>query len=153
MQIKNHYDIEWEIHGKYGIVVESGEGVFNGDVGRVERIDTMAKVMDIVFDDGRSASYPFNQLEEIDLAYAVTIHKSQGSEYPAILLPLMPGPAMLYNRNLLYTAITRAKKCVMIIGDEDTFNNMIDNTRENRRYSGLMKRIDEQLGRTQQLAE
>lgn len=143
MQIKNNYDISWEIRGKYGIAVDSGEGIFNGDIGIVTDIDPFGKITTIVFDDNRTAEYPFQQLDEIEHAYAVTIHKSQGSEYPAIIIPLLPGPRLLYNRNLLYTAITRAKKCVVVIGDEDTFNNMIDNATESRRYSGLRARIEE----------
>ena len=143
MQIKNNYDITWEIRGKYGIAVDSGEGIFNGDIGIVTDIDPFGKVATIVFDDNRTAEYPFQQLDEVEHAYAVTIHKSQGSEYPAIIIPLLPGPRLLYNRNLLYTAITRAKKCVVVIGDEDTFNQMIDNATESRRYSGLRTRIEE----------
>lgn len=143
MQIKNNYDITWEIRGKYGIAVDSGEGIFNGDIGIVTDIDPFGKIATIVFDDNRTAEYPFQQLDEIEHAYAVTIHKSQGSEYPAIIIPLLPGPRLLYNRNLLYTAITRAKKCVVVIGDEDTFNHMIDNATESRRYSGLRERIEE----------
>ncbi len=147
MQIKNNYDIEWEIRGRHGIVIEKGEGVFNGDVGRIVDMDLYEKKLTVTFDDDRSAEYPFNQLDELELAYAATIHKSQGSEYPAIILPLLPGPRLLYNRNLLYTAITRAKKCVMVIGDEDTFNGMIDNTTEARRYSWLVERIMQMMGK------
>ncbi|MBR1634370.1 MAG: ATP-dependent RecD-like DNA helicase [Lachnospiraceae bacterium] len=146
MQIKNNYDITWEIRGKYGIAVDSGDGIFNGDIGIVTDIDLYGKTATIVFDDNRTAEYPFQQLDEIEHAYAVTIHKSQGSEYPAIIIPLLPGPRLLYNRNLLYTAITRAKKCVVIIGDGDTFNNMIDNATESRRYSGLKTRLEELVG-------
>ncbi len=143
MQIKNDYELEWEVRGTHGIILEAGEGVFNGDVGRIESIDLYNKTLDVIFDDDRQATYPFNILDELELAYAMTIHKSQGGEYPAVILPLLPGPRLLYNRNLLYTAITRAKKCVMVIGDENTFNNMIDNVTEARRYSYLKERIEE----------
>ena len=143
MQIKNNYDLTWEIRGKYGIAVDSGEGVFNGDIGVVTEIDTFGRILTVVFDENRTVEYMFNQLEELELAYAMTIHKSQGSEYPAIIIPLLPGPRLLYNRNLLYTAVTRAKKCVVVIGDEDTFNHMIDNATESKRYSGLRERIEE----------
>ncbi len=112
----------------------------------ITSMDTMAKTLTVTFDDERVAEYEFSRLNELDLAYAVTIHKSQGSEYPAIILPLLRGPQRLYNRNLLYTAVTRAKKCVLIIGDEETFQNMIDNTMENKRYSGLKDRITELVG-------
>ena len=143
MQIKNNYDITWEIYGKYGITIEQGEGVFNGDMGIITSIDTFSRELTITFDDSRVVRYPLGQLEEVELAYAVTIHKSQGSEYPAVIIPLLPGPRLLYNRNLLYTAVTRAKKCVVIIGDDNTFFSMIDNASENKRYSGLQQRIEE----------
>lgn len=143
MQIKNNYQIEWEIRGKYGIAVEKGTGVFNGDMGIVREINTYGELMTVEFDEGRFVEYPFKQLDELELAYAVTIHKSQGSEYPAVVIPLLPGPRMLMNRNLLYTAVTRAKSCVTLVGDERTFFQMIDNTFEQKRYTSLRQRITE----------
>lgn len=143
MQIKNNYQIEWEIRGKYGIAVEKGTGIFNGDMGIVREINTFGELMTVEFDEGRYVEYPFQQLEELELAYAVTIHKSQGSEYPAVVIPLLPGPRMLMNRNLLYTAVTRAKSCVTLVGDAQTFYRMIDNTFEQKRYTSLKERINE----------
>lgn len=143
MQIKNNYQIEWEIRGRYGIAVEKGTGIFNGDMGVVREINTYGELLTVEFDEGRFVEYPFKQLDELELAYAVTIHKSQGSEYPAVVIPLLPGPRMLMNRNLLYTAVTRAKSCVTLIGDERTFYQMTDNTFEQRRYTSLKQRINE----------
>ncbi len=143
MQIKNNYQLEWEIVSKYGIAIDSGQGVFNGDVGIVKQINETAKTVVVEFDDLRRVTYPINGLDEIELAYAITIHKSQGSEYPAIILPLLTGPRMLFNRNLLYTAITRAKSCVTILGSKDTVRQMIANESEQKRYTGLKDRICE----------
>ena len=143
MQIKNNYQLEWEIRGEYGIAVDSGVGVFNGDIGRVREINEFAGIMTVEFDEGKYVDYFFKQLDELELAYAVTIHKSQGSEYPAVILPLLTGPQMLMNRNLLYTAVTRAKKCVAIVGSVKTFQQMIENKRESGRYSALDVRIRE----------
>ena len=143
MQIKNNYQIEWEIVGRYNIPIDKGMGVFNGDMGRVKEInDTMSTLL-VEFDDGRRVNYPFSALEELELSYAITIHKSQGSEYPAVILPLLGGPRMLFNRNLLYTGITRARNCVTILGSSETVRNMIENVSENRRYTGLEQRIRE----------
>lgn len=143
MQIKNNYQLEWEIVSKYGIPVDKGTGVFNGDMGRVLRIDENAASMVVEYDEQRRVTYPFSLLEELELSYAITIHKSQGSEYPAVILPLLSGSRMLFNRNLLYTAITRAKSCVTILGSSGTVRGMIDNTSENRRYTALDQRIRE----------
>lgn len=143
MQIKNNYQIEWEIKNRYGIAVERGMGIFNGDMGVIRSIREITELMTVEFDEGRMVEYPFKLLEELELAYAVTIHKSQGSEYPAVVLPLLSGPKMLMNRNLLYTAVTRAKKCVTIVGDERTFADMAANISEQKRYSGLKDRIRE----------
>ena len=143
MQIKNNYQIEWEIVGRYNIPIDKGMGVFNGDMGRVKEInDTMSTLL-VEFDDGRRVNYPFSALEELELSYAITIHKSQGSEYPAVILPLLGGPRMLFNRNLLYTGITRARNCVTILGSSETVRNMIENVSENRRYTGSEQRIRE----------
>lgn len=143
MQIRNNYQLEWEIQSKYGIVVDKGLGVFNGDVGIISKINEYTKTLHVVYDDNRVVEYAFKILDELELAYAITIHKSQGSEYPAAVIPLLPGPSMLMNRNLLYTAVTRAKKCLTIVGDENTFYHMIDNTSQQRRYSGLQERLKE----------
>ncbi len=146
MQIKNNYQLEWEIKNRYGIAVERGMGIFNGDMGVIRSIREVLGVMTVEFDEGRIVEYPFKMLEELELAYAVTIHKSQGSEYPAVVIPLLGGPKMLMNRNLLYTAVTRAKKCVTLVGDERTFQEMIENISEQKRYCGLKDRILEQEG-------
>lgn len=143
MQIKNNYQIAWEIRNKYGIGVEKGMGIFNGDMGIIREINQYGEYLRIEFDEGRTVEYPFKQLDELELAYAITIHKSQGSEYPAVIIPLLTGPRMLMNRNLLYTAVTRAKKCVTLVGSIDTFQMMIDNESEQKRYTGLMERIRE----------
>lgn len=143
MQIKNNYQLEWEIVSRYGITVDSGQGVFNGDVGTIKEINATAKTLTVEYDDLRRVTYPMTGLDEIELAYAVTIHKSQGSEYPAVILPLLAGPRMLMNRNLLYTGVTRAKSCVTILGSRDTVNQMIANESEQKRYTGLRERICE----------
>lgn len=143
MQIRNDYQLEWEIRGKYGIPVEKGIGVFNGDMGIVKEINTFAETMTVVYEENRYVEYTFKQLEELELAYAVTIHKSQGSEYPAVILPLLGGPRMLLSRNLLYTAVTRARKCVTVVGSEVTFHEMIYNKQEKSRYTSLNERIQE----------
>ena len=143
MQIKNNYQLEWEIVSKYGIVVDSGQGIFNGDVGIIKEINETAKTVVVEYDDLRRVTYPITGLDEIELAYAVTIHKSQGSEYPAVILPLLTGPKMLFNRNLLYTGVTRAKNCVTILGSRETVNQMIANENEQKRYTGLRERICE----------
>ena len=143
MQIRNNYQMEWEIRGRYGVVIEKGVGVFNGDTGILREINEFAETAEVEFEDGRFAMYSFKQLEELELAYAITIHKSQGSEYPAVILPLLSGPQMLLNRNLLYTAVTRARKCVTVVGNEETFAEMIRNEKQQKRYSALDERIRE----------
>ena len=146
MQIKNNYQIEWEARNRYGIAIDKGTGIFNGDMGIVQQIDLLAETMEVLFDDYRTVTYSFQMLEELELAYAVTIHKSQGSEYPAVVIPLLTGPRMLMNRNLLYTAVTRARSCVTLVGSPETFAQMIDNASEQTRYSGLYDRIREVEG-------
>ncbi|MGN0354243.1 MAG: ATP-dependent RecD-like DNA helicase [Muricoprocola sp.] len=141
MQIKNNYQAEWEIRGKYGIPIEKGVGIFNGDMGIIQEINTYAEQMTVVFDDNRYVEYSFKDLDELELAYAITIHKAQGSEYPAVLIPMMPGPRMLMSRNLLYTAVTRARKCVTLVGMTSVFDQMIDNEFEQKRYSTLKDQI------------
>lgn len=143
MQIKNNYQITWEILSKYGIPIDKGMGVFNGDMGIIRDINETAQTITVEYDEQRQVEYPFVQLDEIELAYAITIHKSQGSEYPAVILPLLSGPKMLFNRNLLYTAVTRARKCVTILGSSQVVQDMIDNEKENRRYTSLCDRIKE----------
>lgn len=143
MQIKNNYQLEWEIVSKYGIAVDSGQGVFNGDVGIIKEINETAKTVVVEYDDLRRVTYPISGLDEIELAYAITIHKSQGSEYPAVIMPLLTGPKMLFNRNLLYTGVTRAKSCVTILGSRETVKQMIANENEQKRYTGLKDRICE----------
>lgn len=146
MQIKNNYQIEWEVKNRYGIAVERGMGIFNGDMGVIRSIQDITELMTVEFDEGRIVEYPFKMLEELELAYAITIHKSQGSEYPAVVIPLLSGPKMLMNRNLLYTAVTRAKKCVTLVGDEQMFEYMAFNKSEQKRFSGLKERILELEG-------
>ena len=143
MQIRNNYQMEWEVRGKYGIPVEKGTGVFNGDMGTIREINSYTQQITVEFDEHRMAEYPFTNLDELELAYAVTIHKSQGSEYPAVVIPLLSGPRMLMNRNLIYTAVTRAKKCVVLVGDPEVFFQMVDNTRQQRRYTTLAAQLRE----------
>lgn len=143
MQIKNNYQMAWEIKSKYGITSESGMGVFNGDAGIIKEINLFAEQLVVEFDEGKMVTYAFTQLDELELAYAITIHKSQGSEYPAVILPLLSGPKMLLTRNLLYTAVTRAKSCVTIVGSERMVQLMIDNESEQKRYTSLTQRIIE----------
>ena len=141
MQIKNNYQKEWCIYNADHIPKVNGTGVYNGDIGIIEEINNFAESFDIRFDDGRVATYDFSELNEIELAYAITVHKSQGSEYPAVIIPVFKGPAMLMSRNLIYTAITRAKKCVVLVGVPDLFYTMVQNTKEMSRYTGLKSRL------------
>ena len=141
MQIRNNYQLAWEVRGRYGTAIATGEGIFNGDMGVVRSMNDYSASMTIEFDDGRMVDYPYADLEELEHAYAVTIHKSQGSEYPAVIIPLLTGPPMLMTRNLLYTAVTRARKCVTVLGSEETVRSMIDNASELERYTSLDERI------------
>ena len=143
MQVKNNYELEWEVVSKYGIAVDKGTGIFNGDMGKILEINETSSSLVVEYDEQRRVTYPFTLLEELELSYAITIHKSQGSEYPAVVMPLLGGPRLLFNRNLLYTAITRAKSCVTILGSSDTVRGMIDNVSESRRYTALGERIKE----------
>jgi exodeoxyribonuclease V alpha subunit len=143
MQIKNNYNMEWEVRNNYGIPVEKGTGIYNGDIGIIREMNSFAELVTVEFDEGRLVEYSFKQLEELELAYAITIHKSQGSEYPAVVIPVFPGPRMLMTRNLIYTAVTRAKTCVCLVGLPRTFQDMVNNEMEQRRYSGLKERICE----------
>lgn len=141
MQIKNNYQLEWEIKNRFGLPVDKGTGIFNGDMGVIREINLYAETMTVEFDDCRQVDYSLKQLDELELAYAITIHKAQGSEYPAVVMPIWPGPRLLMNRNLLYTAVTRARKCVTMVGEESAFYQMADNVNEQTRYSGLKERI------------
>lgn len=141
MQIKNNYQLEWEIRNRYGLPLDKGTGIFNGDMGIIKEMNLYAETLVVEFDDSRQVTYSMKQLEELELAYAITIHKSQGSEYPAVVMPVWPGPKMLMNRNLLYTAVTRARKCVTMVGSDETFYRMAENINEQTRYSGLKERI------------
>lgn len=141
MQIRNNYQLEWEISTKYGLVVDQGVGVFNGDIGKIVDINTYTEIIQVEFEEKKKVNYTFQLLEELELAYAVTVHKSQGSEYPAVVIPLLQGPRQLYHRNLIYTAVTRARKCVTIVGSDVTFQEMIQNTSEQERYTSLAENI------------
>ncbi len=143
MQTRNNYQMEWRVPGNFGMAIDQGTGIFNGDFGVIEAIDVKLSEMKIRFDDDRLVFYPFADLDDLEPAYAITVHKSQGSEYPAVILPLMSGPQSLFYRNLLYTAITRARKTVVILGSRQTLQSMIDNTHESTRYTGLCDRIHE----------
>ena len=143
MQVKNNYQIEWEVSTRYGLTVDRGTGVFNGDMGVITEINPYTESLEVEFDEGRKVKYSFEMTEELELAYAITVHKSQGSEYPAVILPLLPGPRLLYNRNLLYTAVTRAKRCLTIVGSDVTFQEMIQNKSEQERFTSLAERIKE----------
>lgn len=151
MQTKNDYDVTWRKYGVNKVLLEEGTGIFNGDCGIIREVNEFSSDMLIEFDEGHFVEYPFSSLENLSLAYAVTIHKSQGSEYPAVIIPLIPGPDVLYNRNLLYTAVTRAKKCVILVGDENVFFRMEKNDRQRLRLSGLKDRIVELRGAGQGL--
>lgn len=141
MQTKNNYQLQWEVRSRYGIPIEKGLGVFNGDMGIIRIIDSFAQSLTVEFEEGRMVEYPFGAIDELELAYAITIHKSQGSEYPAVVIPLLSGPRPLMNRNLLYTAVTRARKCVTLVGDDHVFEQMIENVQEQQRYCGLRDRL------------
>lgn len=146
MQIRNDYQAEWTVRGQYGIAGQSGQGVFNGDMGKITMADSASGTVEVMFDEARTVLYSSGQLEDLELAYAVTIHKSQGSEYPAVVIPLLSGPAMLMTRNLLYTAVTRARRCVVLVGSKETFHGMEQNEREQLRYTALADRIREIRG-------
>ena len=143
MQIKNNYQLEWEIKTKYGMTIDKGLGIFNGDMGIIREINSYEETMAVEYDEHRLVTYPFQMLEELELAYAITIHNSQGSEYPAVVIPLLQGPRQLYHRNLLYTAVTRARKCVTLVGSDSVFEEMIRKTNEQNRNTSLAERIRE----------
>lgn len=143
MQIKNNYQLEWEVSTKFGLTVDKGTGIFNGDMGIITEINEYTETLEVEFDESRKVKYSFDMTEELELAYAITVHKSQGSEYPAVIIPLLAGPKLLYTRNLLYTAVTRAKKCLTIVGSDAVFQEMIQNKNEQARYTSLAERIRE----------
>lgn len=143
MQIRNNYRIEWEIRDSRGYAVKHGEGIYNGDIGIIREVNLFAEEISVEFDEGRIATYGFSDMNELELAYAVTIHKSQGSEYPAVVIPVYQGPRMLMTRNIVYTAVTRAQKCVTLVGIPECFREMCENTQEMKRYSGLRERLIE----------
>lgn len=143
MQIKNNYQLEWEVATKYGMTIDKGVGIFNGDMGIIRNINTYDETMTVEYDEHRLVKYPFTLLEELELAYAITIHKAQGSEYPAVVIPLLKGPRQLFHRNLIYTAVTRARRCVTLVGSDAVFQEMIQNNYEQRRNTSLAERIRE----------
>lgn len=145
MQIRNNYKLEWSVYSdeKKGMLLDQGIGVFNGDMGIITEINDFDERVVVTFDDGRVTEYEYNQLDELEHAFAITIHKSQGSEYPAVIIPILTGPMKLLNRNLLYTAVTRARKMVVIVGNLNKINEMIDNIMEQKRYTGFTRRITE----------
>ncbi|GKX28488.1 ATP-dependent RecD-like DNA helicase [Vallitalea longa] len=143
MQIKNNYNLAWQVKNDYNFTIDEGIGVFNGDIGIISEINQYTNKLKVKFEDDKVAEYEYANLEELELAYAVTIHKSQGSEYPVVVIPLLTGPSMLLIRNLLYTAVTRAKKYVVIVGLDTTIYQMIDNDKEIERYSTLQLRLKE----------
>ncbi|MGN1166050.1 MAG: ATP-dependent RecD-like DNA helicase [Lachnospiraceae bacterium] len=143
MQIKNNYQLEWEISTRYGMTIDKGLGVFNGDMGIICDINTYEETVTVEYDEHKKVHYPYTILEELELAYAITVHKAQGSEYPAVVIPLLQGPRQLFNRNLLYTAVTRARKCVTLVGSDTVFQGMIQNANEQTRNTSLSERIRE----------
>lgn len=138
MQVRNNYSLRWEKPGNAGI---DGTGVFNGDMGTVVQIDDEEMKVSVQFDDDRLVVYDYSILDELEPAFAVTVHKSQGSEFPVVVMPIFPGPEVLMTRNLLYTAVTRAKEMVVLVGDEDVLLRMVGNKRETLRYSGLADKL------------
>lgn len=146
MQVKNNYQLAWEITNSYGIVIEKGTGVFNGDCGVIKEINFFAELVTVQFEEEKTVEYRFTELDELELAYAITVHKSQGSEYPAVVIPVLSGPRMLFTRNILYTAVTRAKSCVTLVGNSEVIKYMIENVNNQKRYTSLDKRIEEMNG-------
>ena len=143
MQIRNNYQKNWELQGRNGYIIDSGLGIFNGDTGIIDNINLYMSEITVRFDDGKYVVYNFKETDDLEHAYAITVHKSQGSEYPAVVLPLLDGPRPLMNRNILYTAVTRAKKCICVVGSENTFFEMVSNENDQKRYTSLDKRIRE----------
>ena len=143
MQIRNNYQIGWKSRRDFS----EGEGIFNGDVGFIQSIDKESGILSVLFDEDKVAEYDFSMLDELELAYAVTVHKSQGSEFPVVVMPVMWFPPVLATRNLLYTAVTRGKRAVVLCGSEERIRAMVDNNRISLRYSGLKSRLSDMLMR------
>ena len=143
MQIKNNYQLEWEMRNSKGFTVDKGVGVFNGDMGIITEINDYTEKITVLFDETKEVQYAYANLDELELAYAVTIHKSQGSEYPAVVMPILSGPRVLFHRNLLYTGVTRARNCLTIVGDRNMLFSMIQNVNEQRRYTTLAYRLNQ----------
>jgi len=141
MQIKNNYDIEWRCDTQHS----TGSGIYNGDIGKIISIDTLEEIIKVDF-DGKIASYSFESLNELEHAWAMTVHKAQGSEYRAVILVLSASSQMLLTRDLLYTAVTRAKELLILVGDDRTAYSMIDNFRQSKRYSALRVRLRKLCG-------
>ena len=143
MQIRNNYRIGWKSRRDFS----EGEGIFNGDVGFIQSIDKESGILSVMFDEDKIAEYDFSMLDELELAYAVTVHKSQGSEFPVVVMPVMWFPPVLATRTLLYTAVTRGKRAVVLCGSEERIRAMVDNNRISLRYSGLKSRLSDMLMR------
>lgn len=141
MQTRNNYQLEWSKEGVFGW--EDGQGVFNGDIGFVTEIDPQEHTLRVRFDDDRVATYEGGDVDDLELAYCISVHKSQGSEFPVVILPAVGGPPMLLTRNLLYTAVTRARRLVMIVGREAAIDQMIANVNTRKRYSALRWRLEQ----------
>ena len=144
MQMRNNYDIEWEITG---CLQDYGEGIFNGDIGIIDDIDYGQQKVTVIFEEQKVTEYDFDLLDELELAYAITVHKSQGSEFPVVILPILEGPMILFTRNLLYTAVTRAKEMVIIVGLENMIDKMVKNFRIDKKFSALSERIEKYLNK------
>ena len=143
MQTRNNYQLEWSKEGVFGW--EDGQGVFNGDIGFVTEIDPQEHTLRVRFDDDRVATYEGGDVDDLELAYCISVHKSQGSEFPVVILPAVGGPPMLLTRNLLYTAVTRARRLVMIVGREAAIDQMIANVNTRKRYSALRWRLEQMM--------
>jgi exodeoxyribonuclease V alpha subunit len=143
MQIKNNYNLEWEIVGAHNIVIDRGMGIYNGDSGLVREINERGGYMVVEYDEQRRVTYSLAQLTEIEPAFAITIHKAQGSEYPAVVIPLLSGPRLLFNRNLLYTWVTRARRLVVLLGQRPIIAEMVANVSPATRNTSLHERINE----------
>jgi len=152
MQIKNNYQAEWKIHTNDGKII-TGEGVYNGDIGYIIFIDEIEQEIFVQFDEEKEVAYTFTQLDELILAYATTVHKSQGSEFPVVIMPIVWGPPMLLTRNLFYTAITRAKNLVVLVGNEKYMKDMVDNNKIDRRFSALDYRLHSAVATYAMLSE
>ena len=145
MKIEKCRKAAFAVMGKEGSTKE-GEGVFNGDVGFISKVDTDDRVVTVRYDDERAVEYDYQQLEELELAYCLSVHKSQGSEFPCVVMPVVGGPPRLLTRNLFYTALTRARKLVVLVGREDAIAAMVRNNHIAARYTTLLQRLREEIG-------